>query len=98
MPPPTEQPVGAAEAPDPLQRMVLFDWEVSETTTAPVVGEVVTAPPPVTEATAPPPAPQSDPVPETTPEPLTCRHCVSPVMAERINPGAVALPIFGVMK
>ena len=38
-------------------------------------------------AEPPPPDPQSDPVPDTTPDVLTCKHWVDPVMLE--NVGAV---------
>lgn len=45
-----------------------------------------------------PPDPQSEPVPERTPEVLTCKHCVEPVMPDRVRPDAVAAPILGVVR
>src|SRR5581483_6218246 len=41
----------------------------------------------------PPPAPQSLPVPERTPDVLTCRHCVEPVMPENVVPPSVTPPL-----
>jgi hypothetical protein len=42
------------------------------------------------------PVPQSAPVPEITPELFTCKHCVEPVMPERVTvPERVAEPIVG---
>ena len=57
-----------------------------ERTTEPVVGdEVIWLVVPVTELTAPLPEPQAPPVPETTPEVETSRHCVEPVIPERVK-------------
>jgi hypothetical protein len=41
---------------------------------------------------------QPDPDPATTPEVLTCRHCVEPVIVLIVTPVAVAAPMFGVTK
>lgn len=47
-------------------------------------------------AVLPPPDPQTLPVPLTTPEVFTCKHCVDPVMPLRVSPESVwmALHVF----
>ena len=60
---------------------------MSDATTAPVVGEMVKVVSEfATEETAPPPEPQSDPVPVTTPDVLTCKHWIMPVIGVVIVP------------
>jgi hypothetical protein len=44
------------------------------------------------EVTPPDPVPQSLPVPETTPDEFTRRHCVLPVILESVRLGVVSAP------
>jgi hypothetical protein len=50
-------------------------------------------PSPEKEVTPPPPAPQSEPVPLTTPEVFTWRHWVDPVTLFRVGAGKVTVPV-----
>ena len=46
----------------------------------------------VTAVIEPPDVPQSEPVPDTRPDEFTCKHCVEPVIPERVR-SANELPV-----
>jgi len=75
-------------------------WKVMFCSLLPAAGVVALkfavdrAPPPFTSTFVPPlPDPQVEPVPLTTPELLTFKHCVDPVMLLKVSAGIVTVPV-----
>lgn len=65
--------------------------------TAPVAAETIMGYVAVSKVTPPDPVPQSEPVPESTPELFTWRHCVDPVMPENVTLFAAVNPPLNVI-
>lgn len=61
-----------------------------------ITAEILVPPVSVLNALPPPADPQSEPVPEISPDVFTCKHWVEPVMPVSVSEVAVAAPMLGV--